>query len=347
MAPQQSPSHDPGRAPPLAEAADSNILSRVAERVYWLGRYIERTDATARLIAVNGNLLMDLPARLPLGWWPLVNIIGSEELFQELYGAHAEASERNVCRFMSTDTRNPGCIVNSLARARENMRNIRETMPEVAFEYVNDLCLYARNALQGATSRSRRSKALDGISRRAQQLEGFFSQNMLHDASWELLRLGNHIERADMTTRIIDVRSADLFVTRSDLEPFEHIQWRSILRSAYAMQAYMSSVREPVAAPLVLQFLFKDERLPRSYLRCLHAVRRSLLSLPRHEEALRHCNRAIDMLNATNVSDLGAAHKADDLHQFIDACQVRLGEMHDAIAATYFDFPVATSSAKS
>ena len=318
---------------------DSNVLSRVAERVYWLGRYVERADATARLIAVNGNLLMDLPARLPLGWWPLVNITGSEALFGELYGEQAAASERSVCRFLTTDARNPGCIVNSLAMARENMRNVRETMPSITFEYINDLYLYARSALQGATSRSRRSEALNGISRRAQQLEGFLSQNMLHGAPWELLRLGNHIERADMTTRIIDVRSADLFISRPDLEPFEHIQWRSILRSAYAMQAYMSSVREPVTAPLVLRFLFKDERLPRSYLRCLRAVQRSLLSLPRNEYALRLCNRAIDMLNETEVSDLGAVERAADLHRFIDDCQVRLGEVHDAIAATYFDFP--------
>ena len=319
---------------------NTNILSRVAERVYWLGRYIERADATARLIAVNGNLLMDLPVRLPLGWRPLVHISGSEALFRELYGADAQASERNVCRFMTTDVRNPSSIVSSLAMARENLRNIRETMPSITFEYVTDLYLYAQNALQAATSRRRRSEALDGISRRAQQLEGFLSQNMLHDAPWELLRLGNHIERADMTTRIIDVRSADLFITRPDLEPFEHIQWRSILRSAYAMQSYMSSVREAVTAPLALQFLFKDERLPRSYWRCLHAVRRSLSSLPRNEQPLRICTQAIDALNATDVSTLGAAGKAADLHEFINDCQVQLGEVHGAIAATYFDLAI-------
>ena len=318
--------------------ANSNILSRVAERVYWLGRYVERADATARLIAVHGHLLMDLPVRLPLGWWPLVDITGSAALFEELYGPRDEASEHNVCRFLTTDAGNPGCIVNSLALARENMRNVRETMPSITFEYVNDLYLYARAALQAATSRSRRSDALEGISRRTQQLDGFLSQNMLHDAPWELMRLGNHIERADMTTRIIDVRSADLFVTYSDLEPFEHIQWRSILRSTYAMQSYMSSVREPVTAPLALRFLFKDERLPRSYLRCLHAVRRSLLTLPRNAHALRLCGSAIEMLDATEVSVLGDSNRSDDLHQFIDACQVRLGEINEAIASTYFDF---------
>ena len=239
---------------------NGTVLSRVAERVYWLGRYLERTDATARLIEVNANLIMDLPARVPLGWRPLIDITGSSAVFDELYGAEAEANEHNVCRFLATDVRNPGSIINSIVGVRENARHVRETMPRVTFEYFNDLYLFARSALVAGQSRSRRSEALEGISQRTRQLEGFLSQNMLHDAHWDMLRLGNYIERADMTTRIIDVRSADLFAGHHELEPFQHIQWFTVLRSFYAMQSYYASVREAVEPPLVLEFLFKDER---------------------------------------------------------------------------------------
>ncbi len=135
-------------------------------------------------------------------------------------------------------------------------------MPRITFEYVNDLALFTRSALPPGQSRRNRAQALDGISRRAQQLEGFLSQNMLHDTHWDILRIGNYIERADMTTRIIDVRSADLIAGDHALEPFQDIQWRSVLRSFYAMQAYHASVREPVEPALVLEFLFKDPRLP-------------------------------------------------------------------------------------
>ena len=313
------------------------VLSRVAERAYWLGRYLERADATARLITVNGNLLMDLPGRLPLGWQPLIDITGSAGLFEELYGPDADATERQVCRFMTTDARNPGAIVNSLAGLRENARNIRETMPQVTFEYINDLHLFARSALSSATSRSRRALALDGISRRISQLEGFLSQNMLHDAHWDLLRLGNYIERADMTTRIIDVRSTSLFVDGFDLAPFEDIQWRSILRSSYAMQSYNAAVREPVTASLALDFLFKNERLPRSYLRCLEGVRRSLRELPRHEEPMAACEGAVSAIVVTNVGRLGEASRTAELSAFIDRCQVQLADLHKAVVRTYFE----------
>lgn len=321
-----------------------NILSRVADRVYWLGRYLERADATARLITVHANLLMDLPVRLPLGWGRLVAITGAQSLFENLYGPNAEASERNVCKFMTTDERNPGCIVRSLGGARENARNVRETMPRVTFEYINDLYQFGRTRLSAHRSASLH-EALDGISRRVQQLEGFLSQHMLHDAPWELLRLGNHIERADMTTRMIDMRSPELFAAQHDLEPFQNIQWRSILRSTYAMQAYVASVRDAVSTPLVLQFLFKDERLPRAYLRSLRAARRSLDALPRNEQPLRACSAAIAIVEQADVEALGAPGREDDLHTFIDECQVQLGNLHQVVVNTYFEHPrLATPS---
>ena len=284
---------------------------------------------------------MDLPVRLPLGWQPLIDITGAEPLFRELYGVDNGVREADVCRFMATDVRNPGSIVNSLAMARDNACNVRETMPRITFEYINDLTSFARSALPRATSRVRRREALDGISRRIQQLEGFLSQNMLHDANWEFMRLGNYIERADMTTRIVDVRTTDLFAAHHDLEPFEHIQWRSILRSAYAMQSYNAAVRQPVSAPRALAFLFTDERLPRSYLRCLQAVRRSLLALPRHEQSLDACAQAMHTLEKTDVRDLGRAGGSADLHRFIDDCQLQLGDLHLAILQTYFDITAA------
>ena len=317
---------------------NTNVLSRVAERVYWLGRYLERTDSTTRLITVNAMLLMDLPVRMSLGWRPLIDIIGSGPLFDHLYGPGAPASEHNVCRFLATDVRNPGALVNSIAGVRDNARHVRETMPRITFEYINNLYLFARRALVADQTPRQRDAALEGIGHRTQQIEGFLSQNMRHDAHWELLRLGNHIERADMTTRIIDVRSANLFGAGYDLEPFQDIQWRSVLRSFYAMQAYNAAVREPLAPPLVLEFLFKDDLLPRSYLRCLMAARRSLRALPRSDQPLRVCQQAIRALKAADVRRLGGAHNAARLHRFIDHCQIRLSELHDQIASTYFDY---------
>ncbi|MCZ0943295.1 MAG: alpha-E domain-containing protein, partial [Gammaproteobacteria bacterium] len=266
-----------------------SVLSRVAERIYWLGRYMERADNTARLINVNTNMLMDLPRRRPLGWRPLIDITGSGALFDSLYG---DASERNVCRFLTCDTRHLSAITSAISAARENARTVRETMPGPTFEYVNDLHLFARSALGPNLARGKRHAALEGINSRVQRLEGFLSQNMMHDAQWQLLRLGSRIERADMTTRIIDVRSADLLPPGHDLAPFQEIQWRSVLGSLNARQSYQAAIGAPISRSRVLEFLLREPKLPRSYAYCLSTMRRHIRSLPRHEAPLRACDQA-------------------------------------------------------
>ncbi|MXY53722.1 MAG: alpha-E domain-containing protein [Gammaproteobacteria bacterium] len=324
----------PGPATPagqaLAAGGRRDILSRVAERVYWLGRYIERVESTARLVTVTSNLLMDLPLRLPLGWRPLIDITGSGPLFDSLFD---EANEHNVCRFLISDTRNPGSIIRSIEGVRENARTVRETMPRVTFEYVNDLHHFARSELAPGTSRRRRREALDGVGSRVHQFEGFLSRNMLHDAHWTFLRLGNQLERADMTTRTIDVGSANL-LTGHDLEAFHEAQWRSVLISLYAMQSYHAAVGQPVSRAPVLEFLLRAGHLPRSYARCLAQMRSSVRDLPRNRRPMRNCNSAIVALANADVTGL----EGPTLRAFMDDCQKHLGRIHDSVAETWFHF---------
>ena len=305
------------------------LLSRAAERIYWLGRQVERAESTARLIMVNASLLMDMPVRLPLGWRPLIHITDTVDLFDSLYG---KASERNVCRFLTCDSRHPCSITNALSAARENARTVREAMPRVTFEYINDLHEFAHSELTPNLSRVKRRAALDGVCLRAQRLEGFLSQHMLHDASWQFLRLGSRIERGDMTTRIIDVRSTSLLPPGHDLAPFREIQWRSVLVSLFARQSYHAANGAPVTRPLVLEFLLRNPDLPRSYGYCLEALRRLIRSLPRNDLPLRACNRALQELSAADLGSL----EGDSLHRFVNDCQVRLGELHEAIEQTWF-----------
>lgn len=302
-------------------------LSRTAERIYWLGRYLERAENTARLVNVNANMIFDLPMPKPLAWQPLVEIMGAEDVFVDHFD---EANESNVVRFLTADRRNPGSVLNSLDYARENARTVRELMPRVAFEYINDLYLYAKEALARSHSRVRTRTTMEGVLSRAQQIEGFLSRTMLHGDGWRFMRLGQFLERADMGTRIIDVRSRNV-LQHAD-EGFELLQWRSILRSLHAMQAYRESVQEPVAEDLVLEFLLKEEALPRSLAYCLQALRNSLRGLPRSEKPLALCNRQRRALKATDVGEF----TGDKLHEFIDDCQKELAGLHDLIGKTYF-----------
>ncbi len=309
----------------------SRTLSSTAKRTYWLGRYLERAENTARLVSVNANLLIDLPVRLPLGWQPLVDITGAHELFADIY---AEPSETHVVHFLLSDLRNSGSLFNSLTSAKDNARTLRGILSREVFEYVNELQLYAKQTLSEPLSRTRRIKGLSRVMEMIRQIDGFLSGNMLHDANWNFLRIGNFIERADMLTRIVDVRSSDLFADQAGLEPFQDIQWRSVLHSLSAMQSYNATHQEPMSDASVLAFLFKHQDLPRSYVRCLTQVRNSLRSLPRNEKPLRAVNRMRRNIASEDVDGL----QGSTLHEFIDRCQTELAQLHDTIDKTYFDF---------
>jgi uncharacterized alpha-E superfamily protein len=309
----------------------AHTLSSTAERAYWLGRYLERAETTARLISVHTNLLMDLPKRIPLGWRPLVVITGSIALYEEFFD---EVSERNVCRFLINDARNPGSLLSSLSWARENARTLRGIIPKPAFEYVNDLHREAREGLTEPLSRSRRAEGLGNIAEYVQRIDGFMSANMMHDAHWSFLRIGQFIERADMTTRVIDAATGDFWQSDSELEVFADIQWRSVLRSLYAHHSYNTSVGEPITQAPVINFLLNHRKLPRAVAYGLNSLRNNLRSLPRNEAPMRAVNRILRELRQTSVEGLSGP----DLSAYLDRCQVGLSEIHDAVRKTYFDF---------
>ena len=309
----------------------SHTLSSTARRTYWLGRYLERAEGTARLIAENGNLMMDLPARLPHSWSPLISITGSEALFATLYD---EATERNVTRFMIADLRNPGSILSSLGWARENVRTLRGIIPRQTVEYVIELHLYAKDNLSGSPSRTRRAEGLSQVPALIQRIDGFMSANMLHDAHWNFWRLGNFVERADMTTRVIDVGTDNPMQTAGAPGPFADLQWRSVLRSLNASQSYRAVCQEPIHQTAVVGFLISSPVLPRSLTYTVESLRNGLRALPRSERALTAVNRLRRFLKNAEIENL----EGPELHGFLDGCQLQLAALDEQINRTYFEF---------
>lgn len=309
----------------------AHTLSSTAQRSYWLGRYLERSETTARLVTVYANLLIDMPRRMPLGWRPLIVITGSADLYDDLFET---TSEKSVCRFLINDQRNSGSLLHSLSWARENARTLRGIIPRPAFEFVNEAYLFAKDRLTEPLSRTRRVSGLNTITDYVQQVDGYMSANMLHDAHWNFLRIGQFIERADMTTRMIDVGTGTFWESAAELEPFADIQWRSVLRALYALQSYNTTMAGPITQGPVIDFLMNDRRLPRSVAYGVDSVRNNLRALPRHDKPLRAVNRIRRELAATDVRHMSS----HDISEYLDRCQVRLNQLHNEIHKTYFDF---------
>ena len=250
------------------------MLARVAENLYWLARYIERAEDTARLINAHAQLLLDLPHAAHTAWAPLVQLSGDDAEFARRYG---RADERSVLRFLVSDRQHANSIVNCLARARENARSVRDTLPREAWEQINDMYLAARGGAGGG----RQFEYLRAIIVSAQQLTGSLAGTMNHDAAYAFIRAGRNLERGDMTTRIIDVRCMHLLpLEHGGIDPYETIQWIGVLKSLSAHQMYRQYMRGAVAAPGVLQFLLQNELFPRAFMHCLGEVGRALAVLP-------------------------------------------------------------------
>ncbi len=313
------------------------MLSRVAERVYWFGRYMERLENTARLILVNSNLLLDLPKGVQLGWFILVDITGATPQFRK---KALKEEEQPIIRFLLADQSNPVSIMSSLAFARENARTTREIIPAEAWELINNLYFHAKEHASKSVSRASRTVFLRRIIDVAQRLTGMLAGTMSHTSVYDFIRLGRNLERADMTTRIVDVGAVNLItnikrkaVPEEAVEPFSDILWMNVLNSLSAYQMYRQHVQERVNGKDVVDFLLKDTQFPRSVVHCLTQVGLCIGELPQRDDALREVAAMQRLVDGLTVEEL---LNNDALHDCIDELQLIIAQIHQAIAETWF-----------
>ena len=306
------------------------MLSRSAERLYWLARYLERTENIARLVSVHMNLLMDLPKGVEMGWRQLILINASE---QEFYEKNNVANERNITRFLLADASHPGSLFSSLSAARENIRTSRELLPDEAWEQVNEMYLFAKNNLETVANRRHRVIFLNEILKGCQRFTGLLSGYMSHNHPYRFIRLGRNIERADMTSRILDLASLLLSESRSDeMRQYETILWMNILKSLNALLMYRQQMRSRVKGDDVLNFLLLDTNLPRSVGCCIAEIFYCISKLPNNDELLL---KLIELEAYVQAIDTRQTTQ-QQLRSILDGLQNKLGELHGQIADNWF-----------
>ncbi len=243
------------------------LLSRVADRIYWAARYVERAEDTARIVRAHGETAADLPMEQPRSWKPLVTVAGSDAQYDARFGD--EVSEGAVVTFLLSDRENPGSVVSCVAAARENLRTTRETIPRDGWQTLNDLSLYVSVESDRGIDRRVRERFLGRVIADSRRLDGVLAASMTHDEAYAMWRLGRALERADMTTRVLGVRAAAVLSAApgSDEElrfRYDDLQWMGVLRSLTALQMYQRAVRGPIDGPNVVRFLLEHDRFPRA-----------------------------------------------------------------------------------
>ena len=305
------------------------MLARTAERVYWLRGFLERTENTARLILVRHHAILDLPKEVQPGWDLLLQVLGAEQTFASLPGV---ANEKNIIGFVFGERENPSSIISSLTAARENMRTTREIMPSETWERINSLYLSVARRSQRDLPRGMRHSVLNNIIQSCQQITGMLAGTMNQDAAYQFIRMGRNLERADMSTRIIDAASAGLMGKLEDISPYRNVLWISVLQSLSAYQMYRLNVQSNVSPRDVLEFLFQSKVFPRSLAHCLIEIENSMQLLPDFKPARQVVTKVRRNLGATDCGELVDIA----LHDFIDEVQLQLIDVHQAIANTWF-----------
>lgn len=312
------------------------MLSRVADSIYWMCRYVERADNIARFIQANHLFNLDLPASAGNQWAPLVSITADDEFFRKKYG---EGTKENVISFLVCDRDYPSSIISCVRNARENARSVRETLSSDVWEHLNRFYLFVKEAAgSGAESIADHPDSLAEVLAQAHLFFGSFERTISHGEAWHFGRLGELLERADKTSRILDVKYFHLLPSVRDVGgPLDESQWAAILRSVSGLEMYRRRYRR-ITPDKVVEFLVLDRTFPRTILFCIgqaDAALRAISGTPQGsfrnaaEQGLGQLNAKLAYCNATQI--LGGG-----LHEFLDQTQSQLNDIGTGIYQAYF-----------
>ena len=319
------------------------MLSRVAHSVYWMSRYIERAENIARLLDVNLQFVLDFQditgVKANSYWESLILSTGDEELFAKL---HPVADSASVTEFLAFDLRNPASIMSCVYAARENARMIRDQISLEMWETINELHLLLKSQNTAAVWAAGPQEFFAKISRASHLFQGLTASTYSRSEGWEFIQFGKYIERADKTTRILDVKYHILLPSATDVGgALDTAQWQAVLRSASALEAYRRYYVREILAWKAAEFLIFSESFPRSIHFCIAQVDDFLRRIlgdsgPRaRSTAARASRRLLAELQSLTISDV----LEQGLHEFLTGIQTSLGAISDEVVNTTMFYP--------
>lgn len=316
------------------------MLSRVANLIYWIARYLERAENTARIVEVNAQLVLDLQARQaaddPRAWEPLVFVTGSDEKFHELYGE--KVTERAVIEFMLFDKANPGSVLSCVAFARENARCIRDQLSAELWETLNTFYLRLKDDDFTRYAQLGSADYLAWIKAQTQLFHGVADAMIPRNDGWWFYDLGRHLERADNTTRILDIKYFMILPgVQAVGSALDMVQWASVLRSCSGFEAFRRARRGDLDLVRVVDFLLRDESFPRSVLYAIAEAEQCLVrigdgdgqpAVAKVHALVRGLRQELEEADAKTCIATG-------LHEYLDGLQLRIEQIHQAVQRAY------------
>lgn len=311
------------------------MLSRVADSLFWISRYIERAENIARSIDVNLCLLLDLPGE-DRHWDPVIQTAGCS---RDFYQKYAKATSENVMDFLTLDTENPASIINCVSIARENARCIRETITLEMWLLINKFYHRLHEKNIKAEMLNNPHNFFTEIKEFCQLYVGIQDGTMSHNEGWNFAWLGKMLERADQTSRILDVKYYILLPDVSMIGmSLDTVQWTALLKSVSAFEMFRKTYSS-VTPQNVSEFLLLNKEFPRSVMYCLEHAERALNKITETkfsnngEKTKRVLGKLKSQLEYATIDEV----ISKGLHETIDDIQLRLSHVNAAIRNDFFD----------
>ena len=308
------------------------MLSRVANKLFWTGRYLERSEDTSRLLISSSNLILDLPENNEVRWDILIKIFNCQKLFSE---RNKDSSEYNIMKFLISDQKNESSIFNTISFVRENIRTTKDALPYEMWEYVNELYHFVNENSSKSFNRKNRFEFLDQVITRSQQINGMLGMTLSRDHAHKFIRLGRLIERADMVSRVVDVGAN---ILRDDTKNkqigvlLDQHLWTSLLKALSCLSAYRQYVGPTANSDDVIKFVFKETTNPRSIIFCMKGVFEELKTLDRNTRPIKLVSEIIESIYQFNPNP----KNMNSTHRFIDSLQKSLNLLNDEIYESWF-----------
>jgi len=311
------------------------MLSRTAENLYWMGRYMERAESMARILDVSHRMSQLPGSQDPAReWLPALVISEQREPFEETYDT---VNAGHVIEYMALNPNNPSSIHSTLRAARENARAERNMLPTEVFETLNSTWLEMREIQYSRLVEWGFREFFEWVKERSQLFAGIVAGTMLTNESYHFTRLGMIIERADNTARLLDVKFLGLITDEEAAdEAVDYYQWGTLLRAISAFKAYRMTYRETIKPRQVVDLLVLRETFPRSLHACYAEIHPTLETLRPGSECARLSGEMYARLRYSRPQDITRR----GLHRFLTDFLAKNGNLSDEIARTFLFVPV-------
>jgi len=315
------------------------MLSRVADSLFWMSRYIERAENIARMLDVNLDLLLDLGSveerEVRDRWQDVLSAMGDEERYASAY---KEVNAFHVLDFLTFSSLNPHSISSCIRSARENARTVREQISTEMWEQLNRLFLSVKDVTTEGIWQEGRHRFYQALKEGAQTFHGVTDATMTHGEGWEFIRVGKFLERADKTTRLVDLRHKLLQSSPDRLSrPTDILEWMAVLKSCSGLEAYRKAFSSSVEPKRIVEFLILHELFPRSVRFSIHQVAEALLNITpvAHGQFANAAQRTAGRLRADFEFCDPKEIFNHGLHEYLDERQLRFNQLGDEISGVY------------